>query len=286
MNPWLDEARSLRFGGVATWTLATLAVIGAHGAGAAYLLRPVPQAQDAAAAPALMLELAPMPEAVNTDQTNIADNLRDAAEVKASEPEPEPIPEELTEDTPPPLPEPLPEPEPVQEYEEPVTEAAVALPKVRPEPRPRPEKAERPEPPKEERREHRKRREPPPSVAQNRAAAEVQKSDRNASQAREGASGAATDPRWVSRLQAHLQRYRSKVRATPDRNAGVVKVRFSIDDSGNVLSVALAQSSGMPELDDNAVATVRRASPVPPPPPGMSRRSFVIPVAFDPRSFR
>ena len=88
MNPWLDEARSLRFGGVATWTLATLAVIGAHGAGAAYLLRPVPQAQDAAAAPALMLELAPMPEAVNTDQTNIADNLQDAAEVKAPEPDP------------------------------------------------------------------------------------------------------------------------------------------------------------------------------------------------------
>ena len=63
---------------------------------------------------------------------------------------------------------------------------------------------------------------------------------------------------------------------------GIVHVRFRIDDAGNVLSVALARSSGFPELDNEVLSLVRRASPVPAPPPGASK-TITAPVRFSGR---
>jgi protein TonB len=59
-------------------------------------------------------------------------------------------------------------------------------------------------------------------------------------------------------------------------------VRFTIDERGNVLSASLARSSGFAELDQEVVALVRRASPVPAPPPG-ANRSITAPVRFSTR---
>jgi periplasmic protein TonB len=52
---------------------------------------------------------------------------------------------------------------------------------------------------------------------------------------------------------------------------GVVVVRFTISSSGQVGGAAVTQSGGDPILDSEAVATVRRASPFPPPPAGAPR---------------
>jgi periplasmic protein TonB len=52
---------------------------------------------------------------------------------------------------------------------------------------------------------------------------------------------------------------------------GVAVVRFTISASGQVGGAAVTQSAGDPILDSEAVATVRRASPFPPPPPGAPR---------------
>jgi TonB family protein len=52
---------------------------------------------------------------------------------------------------------------------------------------------------------------------------------------------------------------------------GVAVVRFTISASGQVAGAAVTQSAGDPILDSEAVATVRRASPFPPPPPGAPR---------------
>ena len=60
---------------------------------------------------------------------------------------------------------------------------------------------------------------------------------------------------------------------------GVAVVRFSIDASGQVVGASLARSAGDPVLDAEAVATVRRASPFPPPPAG-TPRNFAASLNF------
>ena len=47
---------------------------------------------------------------------------------------------------------------------------------------------------------------------------------------------------------------------------GVVAINFTIDAAGRVLSAGVSRSSGFPALDQAAVDTARRASPLPAPP--------------------
>lgn len=51
------------------------------------------------------------------------------------------------------------------------------------------------------------------------------------------------------------------------RQEGVVQVQYAVDRQGQVLRVALLRSSGRDTLDAEAVAAVQRASPLPAPPP-------------------
>jgi protein TonB len=60
---------------------------------------------------------------------------------------------------------------------------------------------------------------------------------------------------------------------------GVAIVSFSIGASGQLAGASLVQSAGDPILDAEALATVRRASPFPPPPPGAPRR-FSAPLSY------
>ena len=60
---------------------------------------------------------------------------------------------------------------------------------------------------------------------------------------------------------------------------GVAIVRFSISASGQLAGASLAQSAGDPILDAEALATVRRASPFPPPPAG-APRNFSAPLSY------
>ena len=63
---------------------------------------------------------------------------------------------------------------------------------------------------------------------------------------------------------------------------GVAMVTFTLGSSGQVVSAALTRSAGDATLDADAVATVRRASPFPAPPPGAPRR-FTAPLNYVPR---
>ncbi|MFH0299982.1 energy transducer TonB [Bradyrhizobium sp. 31Argb] len=79
---------------------------------------------------------------------------------------------------------------------------------------------------------------------------------------------------------AHLERRKRYPPSTQSRGErGVAYVRFTIDDRGNVLSASLARSSGFAELDQEVLALVRRASPVPAPPAG-ANRAITAPVRF------
>jgi protein TonB len=75
--------------------------------------------------------------------------------------------------------------------------------------------------------------------------------------------------KWQSKVLAWLNRHKRYPSGPKSRREqGNVKVAFSIDASGRVKSVRVARSSGNGELDRAALDTVRRASPVPTPPPG------------------
>jgi protein TonB len=60
---------------------------------------------------------------------------------------------------------------------------------------------------------------------------------------------------------------------------GVAILSFSIGGSGQIVGATLAQSAGDSILDAEALATVRRASPFPPPPAG-APRNFSVPLSY------
>jgi protein TonB len=61
---------------------------------------------------------------------------------------------------------------------------------------------------------------------------------------------------------------------------GVATVRFALDGVGAVTLADLAKSSGDRALDDEALAAVRRASPLPAPPAG-APRAYSAPIRFE-----
>jgi protein TonB len=61
---------------------------------------------------------------------------------------------------------------------------------------------------------------------------------------------------------------------------GVATVRFALDGAGAVTLADLTRSSGDRALDDEAVAAVRRAAPLPAPPEG-APRAYSAPIRFE-----
>lgn len=81
------------------------------------------------------------------------------------------------------------------------------------------------------------------------------------------ASQASSDrePSWEAKLLAHLEKHRRYPAASrARRDQGVAHVRFRMNRAGRVLEATLIRSSGIPELDRAALATIRRAQPLPP----------------------
>lgn len=164
---------------------------------------------------------------------------------------------------------------------QPEQDQMVPLPTPRPEP-PRQEAKREERPKKQEQPRPRNEQKQTPSKQQTRAQSQVAQAAPRAAapQAASGSGSSVSPARWQSRLMAHLERrkkYPSAARRA--RQEGVAQVRFSIDANGNVGSVALSRSSGVAELDAEVVSLVRRASPVPAPPPGVNR-TIVVPIQF------
>lgn len=300
------------FGELMLWTSAALCVAAVHAGAVALLLRePEMVAEDAAPPAAIMIELAPEPVAEVTEEEQIVPDQVDAEEIKTASHEP--VPEPVEEPPPEPMPQPVPEP-PVEEVVEQVPEPVVEPPPLPPEPLPEPveeidpiEKmvmaqlenvavpipVMRPPPPKPieekpkkapEKKKAEKPKAPPPpaSEAARKAKVETAQADRTAAKATSTGGGRNVSPaKWQSRLMSHLERrkrYPSEARS--NREEGTVYVRFRIDDGGNVLSVSLSRSSGHSSLDQAVLEMVRRASPVPAPPPGVSK-TITAPVRFN-----
>lgn len=200
------------------------------------------------------------------------------------EPEPVVAPEPVAE------PEPVVEPEPVDPVDEMIrTEldrVEVPLPAARPKQEPV-RQAERPRAVETQRERPVRQAAPqrqPPSRAAARAQMDAQRSERTAAPRNSQADAPSISPaRWQARLASHLERRkRYPAEARRSRQQGTALVRFSIDSGGNVGAVSLSQSSGHPALDQEVLALVRRASPVPAPPPGVGL-TIVVPIRFDMR---
>lgn len=86
---------------------------------------------------------------------------------------------------------------------------------------------------------------------------------------------------WQKELVAHVDKYLRYPDNREGRNAETL-VTIVLDRTGRVVSATVARSSGDRAFDDAALAMMRRADPVPAPPPAVADGplSFTLPVDF------
>jgi periplasmic protein TonB len=84
---------------------------------------------------------------------------------------------------------------------------------------------------------------------------------------------------WERALSVRLEAVK-RYPANAHGERGVAGVAFRLDRNGHVLSVRITQSSGLAALDEDALATVKRADPLPAPPGGVSDEMLTIKTAI------
>ncbi|MGR0185008.1 energy transducer TonB [Azospirillum aestuarii] len=257
---------------LARWGGSLVVVLGAHALLAlAALSWHVAMEEAPAAPPAVMLDLPPMPETPAAEPPPTLESMLPEPELPPEpviepEPEPEPIPE-ITPEPPPPVP------------------AEVALPEPPPKPKPKPKEEPKPKP----------RAEPPKPRPQPQTPPKpVTEAPANAAPAAAPPAGAPAPaapvvrnsnalPTWHGAVLGHLERYKRYPRiAQMRRQQGVPQVHITLDRQGRVLAVRLHKGSGFEALDEETIALVERASPLPAPPPDVAqdRMELVVPVQY------
>ncbi|WP_376987427.1 TonB family protein [Bosea sp. R86505] len=259
------------------WALAMVVVAGAHGV-AGWMIVTWQRAEAAMGAPpaAMMIELAPLPVAPEAPPQEVAPGP------EMVEAQPEPQPEPVVEQSPEPEPQPVVQPEPEIRIPElpPLPDPAAVL-APPPPPPPRPRIVERKPPPKKVVARAKPINRDKPRAERTSAPTAQAQAAPMAAAPNQGAATASAASRasWRGTLLAHLNRYK---RFPGGANPGTVQVSFSIDRSGRVLTARLVRGSGDVLLDEEAVAMIRRASPVPAPPEGLGGGTIAlaVPVKF------
>ena len=88
---------------------------------------------------------------------------------------------------------------------------------------------------------------------------------------------------FLGRLLAQLNRFKQYPRTAQKAGIeGVVMLHFVMDANGKVLSYEIAKSSGRPILDQEALALIQRAQPLPALPADFPTRTLdaIVPIAF------
>ncbi|MBB3103829.1 energy transducer TonB [Azomonas macrocytogenes] len=197
-------------------------------------------------------------------------------------------------------PEPIPDPEP-KLVEAPDPKLAVAKTEPKPKPKPKPKK-EKPKKPDQEKKVAQKPVESPdkkdsPMESQVAQSSTTDANSRTTSAASTASSNAKQDgmssstqqvkASWQSLLLSHLARYKIYPEEAKRRERPGVKVnrlRFTIDGEGRVLSYELVGRSGNPLLDRATLEMIRKAQPLPPPPPELlndGTLEIVAPLAYE-----
>lgn len=280
------------------WLSSTLLVTLVYAAPLGWWLwRAPPPALDSAPAAAMVVELAPLatsPAPATELPPGPESQASQAARAAPPETRPEPQPEPKPEPAPSPAPAPtsptepevaLPEAEPQRRQKEPQPERRKPQPEQQaPQPDPTPEP-----PPTEQATES-----PSPEKASSDSAAatasappDAARQSERAAAPRQGVQRPRADlnqvPSWRDTLLRRLneaKRYPSRARRL--RQEGVGYLRFEMDMEGRVLASGIARSSGYPLLDEETLALLRRAAPLPRPPKELAgqRLEFVVPVEF------
>lgn len=87
---------------------------------------------------------------------------------------------------------------------------------------------------------------------------------------------------WQGALLARLERYkRYPAEAMADHQEGVPMLHFAMDRHGHVLSAHIQRGSGHTLLDQEALALVRRAEPLPSPPDSVAGNPVVLTVPIE-----
>jgi protein TonB len=268
---------------VVRWVACLIVMLCVHTGAAWLVLRGVVPVPEQSPAPeAVMLDLAPEPTPQPLDP--------------APQPAPTPAPTNPPPaPAPPPVAQPAPEPPPVDEPPTPATEQPQAREVVPPKPQdPAPAKTfAEPKPPvhhvpsKQPARKAMAEQQPPKPVEQHELERAAAPSPPNNAAPPTAAAPAApasnVQPNWRSALIGRLQqakRYPAMARARDEQ--GVATITFTMDRQGHVVSVALTRSSGSAALDEEAVALIHRAEPLPALPPEMRGDTITLtaPISF------
>ncbi|WP_394700071.1 TonB family protein [uncultured Parasphingorhabdus sp.] len=87
---------------------------------------------------------------------------------------------------------------------------------------------------------------------------------------------------YYAMVSAHLnQRKQYPTEARKARQQGVVKVRFTVDRTGNISNVSITGSSGHDILDQATLALMQRVAPLPAMPESMQRDKVTISLPID-----
>ncbi len=275
-----QDAHHRSYGALMTrWLAAGAIILFAHLA-AVYAGLHWPHATDTdAPAAAMMIDLAPLPVAPPSELEDVAPGPQ-----MVQAPEVPDLPEELEDTTPPPQPivDPLLE---LPDLPPPPPLAEALLPPPRPvepvvEQPPPPKPVEKPQPkPKAA-----PRKPPAPMTSAAPRSDAAPSAATAAPNAGASTSNSAAPATWRNMLVAHLNRHkRYPAEARARHEEGTARLRFSIDRSGKVVGASLAGSAGSAALDAEVMDLIRRASPVPAPPPevGGGVITLTVPVNFN-----
>jgi protein TonB len=251
---------------VRRWAGAGILALVVHAGGAALaLLHLQPEAEPEPFAGLVTIELAPLPAAAPRDTPDLAHGplTQEAAagqpaarqaerETQTEQPRLEPSP--LAPD--PEVQAPIPRPD---QETKPQDTSEVAQPQ---EPAPAAAAAQATAPPRVE------ARPAPPAAAPSAGA---------------GASTARVLASWQRSLLSHLNRHKRYPQGARARGLqGEVSVEFTLDRAGRVVRSLVVKSSGSSLLDQEALAVLQRASPLPAPPDQLAGNTFdlALPIQF------
>ncbi len=247
LHEGIDRTELRRWGASATFVIAVHAALIAG-----YLVWHITYEPSGKPIEAISIDLAPLTAAPETQTANVAPGpTMKAADAPVPEPERQKTIEETIAPTPP--------------QQNP---AVIAPPetKAKPEPDRETPKLAVKQPPKKS----------PDKPAQQTSAAPRAERQAPAQEARSGASAAAALATYRQRLNAHLQRFKGGGAGA----SGSVMAVFTVSRGGGVSGARVSRSSGNAALDNEAVATIRRAAPLPPIPPEIPQSSLTFPVPF------
>ncbi len=117
-----------------------------------------------------------------------------------------------------------------------------------------------------------------PSEKAGRPAAALPKQTASTGSAKPAGRSTVSPAQWQAEVIAHIRRFRQYPPGAS--GSASVRVQLRINAQGVVRSASVAGSSGNAALDRAAIETVRRASPVPVPPPEIARASMTLAITI------